>query len=285
MQIMKAASVVASGVPDEGQLAEINGQAKSKLQAEEVYIFCVRLCDNQPDRDGERFSDDAIRALAPMFVGKTGVVDHAWSAEKQLGRIFRTEVMEDGEVLWLKAWVYMLRGEKTEAVIREIEGGIKKEVSVGCAMGRTVCSICGEEYGACSHRKGQVYGGRLCIAELCDPVDAYEFSFVAVPAQKEAGVIKAAKIDVGKMRRLEKEAEYGRTYRKKLRKDVVKMGLLLDLGLEEELLMKLALALDVEELETVCRAFSKKAAEALPLETQLFGKAETTQKPDSAFLI
>ena len=220
-----------------------------------------------------------------MFVGKTGVLDHAWSAEKQMGRIFRTQVVEEGALLWLKAWVYMLRGEKTEALIREIEGGIKKEVSVGCAMGRTLCSVCGEEYGSCTHRKGQVYGGTACVAVLSEPVDAYEFSFVAVPAQKEAGVIKAAKHDAGKMKRLEKEAEYGRAYRKMLRQDVVKMGLILDMGLEEDLWKKLAMALDVEDLLVVQRAFSKKAAEKFPLQTQLSCKAEVSAKPDSAFLI
>lgn len=285
MQVQKAASVLATGRPDETQLAEINKQAKSKLKAEDVYVFAVRLCDNQVDRDLERFSDSAIRELAPMFVGKTGVLDHAWSAEKQLGRIFKTEVMEEGGILWLKAWVYMLRSEKTEELIREIEGGIKKEVSVGCAMGKTECSICGEEYGQCDHRKGQVYGGKTCAAVLCDPVDAYEFSFVAVPAQKEAGVVKAAKRDAAKMAKLEKEAEYGRMYRKMLRQDVVKMGLLLDLGLGEDLWKKLAMALDVEELRTVQMAFSKKAAEKFPPRTQLSGCAKKQEKPDSAFMI
>lgn len=285
MQVQKAAGVVAAGRPDDKQLEMINRQAKSKLTAEEVYVFAVRLCDNQIDRDGERFSDAAVRALAPMFVGKTGVLDHAWSAEKQLGRIFRTEVMEEGSVLWLKAWVYMLRSDKTEELIREIEGGIKKEVSVGCAMARTECSVCGEEYGGCSHRKGEVYGGKVCAAVLCDPVDAYEFSFVAVPAQKEAGVVKAAKRDVAKMAKLEKEAEYGRMYRKMLRQDVIKTGLLLDLGLSEDLLTKLAMALDVEELRTVQMAFSKKAAEKFPPRTQLFGSFQRQEKPDSAFMI
>lgn len=284
MQVSKAASVLSSGKPDEKQLAQINKQAKSELRAEDVYVFCVRLCDNQVDRDAERFSDEAIRALAPMFVGKTGILDHTWSSEKQLGRIFATEVVDDG-VLWLKAWVYMLRSEKTQELIREIEGGIKKEVSVGCAMGRTVCSICGEEYGACQHQKGERYGNEVCAAVLCEPVDAYEFSFVAVPAQKQAGVVKAAKADTAKMRRLEKEAEYGRMYRKQLRQDVVKMGLLLDLGLEEDLWEKLAMALDVEELSAVQMAFSKKAAEKFPPQTQLFGKVENDIKPDSAFLI
>ena len=285
MQIHKAASVVASGRPDEQQLAGINRQTKSPLSAEEVYVFAVRLCDDQPDRDNERFSRQALEQLAPMFVGKTGILDHAWSAENQMGRIFATEVVRDGSISWLKAWVYMLRSEKTQSVIREIEGGIKKEVSVGCAMGRTICSVCGQDYGTCSHEKGQVYGQELCTAVLCEPVDAYEFSFVAVPAQRSAGVVKAAREGDAAMALLRKQAADGRRYRSLLQADCVRLGLLLDLGLEEDLWQKLALALDTEELYQVQAAFSRKSAERFPPVTQLQAAAPSEGKADSAFLI
>ena len=53
-------------------------------------------------------------------------------------------------------------------------------------MGRSVCSICGSDYGSCGHRKGESYDGQVCCAILQEPMDAYEFSFVAVPAQKKA---------------------------------------------------------------------------------------------------
>ena len=77
--------------------------------------------------------------------------------------------------------------------IEDIEGGIKREVSIGCAVARTVCSVCGKVYGSCEHRKGVTYDGKLCVAVLCEPTDAYEFSFVAVPAQRQAGVQKGLK--------------------------------------------------------------------------------------------
>ena len=143
MKIQKQASVLTAGTPDAEQLEKINRQAKSPLKAEEVYVFSVRLCDDQPDRDHERFSTEALKALAPMFVGKTGIVDHAWSSEKQVARIFEAGVEYGDGCTFLKAWAYILRGEKTQEIIREIEAGIKKEVSVGCAMRRSICSICG----------------------------------------------------------------------------------------------------------------------------------------------
>jgi hypothetical protein len=76
-------------------------------------------------------------------------------------------------------------------MIAAIKGGILKEVSVGCAISKAVCSICGKEYGTCGHQKGNAYNGKLCFADLCDPTDAYEMSFVAVPAQRDAGVTKS----------------------------------------------------------------------------------------------
>ena len=100
------------------------------------------------------------------------------------------EVLTQNGVTMLKGWAYMLRGAETDGLIRQIEGGIKKEVSIGCTVRRKMCSICGEEYGACGHVKGETYGAERCAAILCEAADAYEFSFVAVPAQKEAGVLK-----------------------------------------------------------------------------------------------
>lgn len=285
MEIRKAADVVASGTPNESQLNKINTFARAPLTADEVYVFSVRLCDTLPDIDGEAFAPEAIYALAPMFVGKTGILNHQWSADNQLGRIFDTAVVEEGGVCWLKAWVYMLRTEKTASFIREIEGGIKKEVSVGCAMGKTICSICGAEYGICDHEKGQRYGANICTAILTDPVDAYEFSFVAVPAQREAGVVKTAGKDAQKQAQLEKEASYGRMYRKALLRDVTKLYLLLDMGADENLIRKMAESLSVEELVSLSEGLQKKAQKALLPVTQLGGNKTAQGKPDSAFLI
>ena len=180
------------------ELAYINQFAKTELTEEQVYVFSVRLCDNEVDRDFERFDTTALERLGELFVGKSGIFDHQWSAKGQTARIYRTEVVREESMVtaagdgycWLKGWAYLLRTEKNQDLIAEIEGGIKKEVSVGCSMGRSVCSICGAENGACSHIRGETYDGRLCFTELRDPQDAYEWSFVAVPAQPGAGVLK-----------------------------------------------------------------------------------------------
>ena len=73
-----------SGMPDDGQLEKINHYAKSPLMAQEVYCFSVRLCDDRPDRDYERFDAAALEKLAALFLGKTGICDHEWSADRQV---------------------------------------------------------------------------------------------------------------------------------------------------------------------------------------------------------
>ena len=298
MEVKKASEAVSSGVPTAVQLEAINAQAKAKLTPEQVYVFSLRLCDDQVDRDFERFDTAALGILAKLFIGKTGIVDHRWSAENQVARIFETQVVKEEGVSFIKAWAYIRRGGSNDEIIADIEAGIKKEVSVGCAMGRAVCSICGSEYGTCGHLKGEYYDGQHCCAILQEPVDAYEFSFVAVPAQREAGVLKAMSgrnkglkelaEEFGvqaEYRSLFKEAELGRKYRKELETEVVKLCKILDLGADHDVLKNIMKSAAAEDLMKLKIALEAKTAEVLPVTTQLMGNLEQQAQLESGFLI
>ena len=298
MQIRKAAEAVNSGMPTAVQLEAINAQAKAQLTAEQVYVFSLRLCDDQVDRDQERFDTAALPGLAKLFIGKTGIVDHRWSAENQVARIFETQVVKEKGVSFIKAWAYIRRGGSNDEIIADIEAGIKKEVSVGCAMGRAICSICGSEYGTCGHLKGEYYDGQHCCAILQEPVDAYEFSFVAVPAQREAGVLKAMggrtrslkelaeEFGVqAEYRSLFKEAELGRQYRKELETEVVKLCKILDLGADHDVLKNIMKTAAAEDLMKLKIALEAKTVEVLPVTTQLIGSLDQQQEVESGFLI
>lgn len=298
MEIKKQTEVMASGVPTAAQLESINAQAKAKLTAEQVYVFSVRLCDDQVDRDGERFDTAALPILAKLFIGKTGIVDHKWSTESQVARIFETQVVCEDGVSYIKAWAYIRRGGNADEVIADIEAGIKKEVSVGCAMGRSVCSICGSDYGNCGHQKGEYYDGQLCCAILKEPMDAYEFSFVAVPAQRDAGVLKG--MGSGKKtlkeladafgaqaeyRELCKTAELGKQYRKELEDGVVRLCLALDLGAEDLVYRSIAKCAAAEDLMKLRTALQMRLDESMPMQTQLGVALENKESLESGFMI
>ena len=296
MNIRKGTEVVSGGQPTAVQLEAINALAKTRLNGEQVYVFSVRLCDDQADRDGERFDTAALPALAKLFVGKTGILDHNWSTEKQVARIFETQVVRENGISYIKAWAYIRRGGAGEETIADIEAGIKKEVSVGCAMGRAVCSVCGSEYGTCGHLKGEIYDGQTCCAILQEPVDAYEFSFVAVPAQREAGVLKgfgdrkklkelAEEFGVQtEYRTLCKQAELGKRYENQLRDQVVRLGLTLDLGVTEPVLRNLTRAAAAEDLLALKEALEARVNEMLPVTCQLMGRKEEAEV-ESGYLI
>lgn len=275
------------------ELEHINRFARSELREEQVYAFSVRLCDNEVDRDFERFDTAALERLGELFLGKSGIFDHQWSAQGQTARIYRTEVVRESAVLtaagdpycWLKGWAYLLRTEKNRDLIAEIEGGIKKEVSVGCSMGRSVCSVCGAECGGCQHVKGQMYGEKLCFMELREPVDAYEWSFVAVPAQRNAGVLKRFGQESGEAALLQKQAALGRKYLGELRREVVRLAMLADDGVDGNIFAKAVDRLEEPELLELKRAYEVRAAKRFPAASQLRRRSAEKRDDETVFLV
>jgi len=284
-KLMEQAVETASGTPGEDDLALIHRWTRRELAAQEVYVFQANLCDNEIDRDGERFTRAALEKLAGLFVGKTGLFDHSGKSGDQVMRIYAAEVAQEDRVnslgepyCALRAKVYLLRGGENEALIRAIDGGIKKEVSISCAVKAVKCSVCGGTYarGECSHRKGEAYGARPCHAVLDEPTDAYEFSFVAVPAQPAAGVMKRKqkRQDDPEIEELRRLAEDGREYRAGLLEKTLRAGAIAVPGMKRALLEAMCHSLPTGELRELCGTFESQAARALPLKGQLIWGAK-----------
>ena len=188
----------------EAELKAINKHTQEPLTAEEVFTFKAVLCDNEVDRTHERFTLKALQDLQKLFVGKTVIKDHVRRADNQVARIYSTELVQTGKTTkagepytQLVAHCYMVKTASNADLIAEIKGGIKKEGSVGCAVAHVYCSICGTDNSKsyCRHWPGKSYekegGAQVCTFTLDGGQDAYEFSLVAVPVQKAAGVHKS----------------------------------------------------------------------------------------------
>ncbi|HJF55235.1 MAG TPA: hypothetical protein K8W11_03220, partial [Anaerotruncus colihominis] len=163
-----------------------------------------------------------------------------------------------------------------------------------------VCSICGADTRnePCAHIPGQQYNGTLCWHELIEPTDAYEWSFVAIPAQKQAGVTKGyssentrpkrapdgsltlskAQADALDMRlsELETLAREGRARLEQLRRDFVRMAAFAMPALDPAAAAETAERLDARQLEAFCKGFSEKAPAFLQL-----GRGENMQPEDN----
>ncbi len=312
-----------SSLVSEEELALINTYTRKELSKENVYVFSLNLCDNEVDRDFECFSLSALGELAVLFEGKTGIFDHNARSSLQTARIFKAWVETDkakktacGEnYSVLKARAYMIRTKDNESLIEEIEGGIKKEVSVSCSVSDAVCSICGADMrkGKCEHIRGKSYSGSLCFAVLKNATDAYEWSFVAVPAQRAAGVTKSFKkeefftentIEIIKsansplnlsseqvetlknyIASLEKQANETKLYRSELLFEIEKYAHIVMPDINRKTFAKGFENMDIGELKELSNGLKKQAGKAFPPEPQLKPFDEKKKTDNTAFKI
>lgn len=196
-------------------------------------------------------------------------------SKDQSARIYTAKVITDpsrktadGEdYTCIEAKAYMVRTEKNKDLIAEIDAGIKKETSVGCAVRDISCSICGKNIKTegCEHKKGNVYGGKICCYLLSEPTDAYEWSFVAVPAQKNAGVIKS--FDISRDR--EKLAQWAKEYTDELRSDIVRSAATVIPELSDESVGEICESLSLKSLRSLRDALRMSAQKNLPVIRQL----------------
>lgn len=150
----------------QNELKQINRFSRKPLTDQELYTFNVVLCDNEIDRDGEQFDPGALKEMAGLFIGKTGIFDHSMKGSDQKARIFSAQMEQVqgktnrvGEPYCrLTAKAYMLRARENETLIGEIDAGIKKEVSVGVSVEQAVCSVCGVD-----SKKGRCKIGRAHV--------------------------------------------------------------------------------------------------------------------------
>lgn len=196
---MKSATISAQELTDE-DLALINTYTLEPVTKEAIYTFKMSMTNNDIDRDYERNSLGALNQLKSLFIGKTVIADHIRSSKNQAARIYKTELRTSNTILdcgeqftELIAYAYMLDNEENKGLIDSIKAGIRKEVSIGYRSKTMICSICGKdnrkEY--CSHYWGRDYNGKTCYFTFDDIEDAYEVSFVAVPAVRGAGTTKS----------------------------------------------------------------------------------------------
>lgn len=208
--VCKVAKVSPLEVTDD-DLKKINKYTLEPLTSDEVFVFKATMADNeQDDRNFMPFNLKALQDLKELYVGKTMLKDHSRMADNQIARVYDTELIQNpnkttelGELhTELIGKIYMIKTESNKDLIAEIKGGIKREVSTSTVPKKMICSICGtdnmKDY--CRHYPSYSYDvtdatGKMtkkkCKMLLHGAKEAYELSFVAVPAQPRASTHKS----------------------------------------------------------------------------------------------
>ena len=121
-----------SGVPTDADMRKINAVSSHPLTADQVFIFGMRVCSNDVDKDFERFTTKSLHSLAKMYIGKPGIIKNEESA-----RIYDTVVVSDierttrsGDIYCeLIAYAYILRSEVSKQLIEDLNADMVKNVS------------------------------------------------------------------------------------------------------------------------------------------------------------
>lgn len=232
----------ASGVsqPTTEQLARINQFTRSPKTAEELAVFTTLSCNDLPDRDDDQFTKECISDFASLeapfsSVGKSFMLDHAYSVQNAVGRIFGVGTEKVSGANFLTNEVYVPNTESNQKLLEDIDFGINWAVSVGVVLGEDSCSLpwCGSAFSwsgwwcQSGHDKGMYYTedaeedawgypipcedqsgaeGQKCVRHFSQPRDFYELSQVFLGAQYYAqlaekdpnwkGILKAASAKV-----------------------------------------------------------------------------------------
>lgn len=164
-------------------LAEVNRFALQPLAADDVAVFTMDLCHNQIDRHFSRFPDEELDRINAMVPGRPLMERHDLRGTLPRGTFFRSRLNQDGDRVSVRPDVYVLRTGDNRDFIRNIEGGVYRETSIGFSFQMPECSICAKDLRTCDHIPGRTYGGELCHFIMRDVVDVIEGSVVPSGSQ------------------------------------------------------------------------------------------------------
>lgn len=186
--------------------------AQKRLTAGEVYLLPpAEMSNGNLDSYFTRMAESSLRRYE--LDGKAGVPlmnSHRRvmpSPELPLGQSYEASLEQENGQLRLVEMFYMLRGlelngHKTDDLIRAIEGGVIRDVSIGFGGGWYKCGLCGKELapmaflfgGAkgefCEHVPGVRYDGQTAFAWVED-AQQIEGSLVYAGATPDAVLRKA----------------------------------------------------------------------------------------------
>lgn len=140
------------------------------VKKEDVFIFTMRICDNDIDRDNECFSVSALYQISEMIVGKKGIISNIIVNEKNIiAQIYSAKVCCDYEkrtsigqdYQYVEAKAFIIISDESKAICKMIQDNEINEVSIGCSVEQHI----------------EVHNVNKVYIELRNVTDVYEWSF------------------------------------------------------------------------------------------------------------
>jgi hypothetical protein len=137
------------------------------VQPDDVHVRAMFVTSDEINTQGGRFELDGIDRLCSLIPGAPVLIGHD-KRRLPIGRSFKAERTRRNSRYWVKAWFYWLRStDGAENLLRNIDGGIYTECSLGFSFNLPECSICGGDIRKCSHIIGREYRELTGQRRLC----------------------------------------------------------------------------------------------------------------------
>lgn len=137
----------------------LNAQIKppQSLTAEEVNIRVMYLVSDAINSYGGCFPGESLEQVKNLVIDSPVLVGHQ-KDQLPIARNFHAELEQKDDRLWVKTYFYWLaKGDKAEELLRQIDGGIYKECSIGFTFLLPECSICQKDIRSCRHNPLEEY--------------------------------------------------------------------------------------------------------------------------------
>lgn len=161
------------------------------------FYFAAWAVSEGINENHDYFSADELRENYKTFDGVPLFLNHqSDDVSKAVGKVIRAYLIEEIPV-WVKT-ICAVDEKNHPDIADKIRRGIITDVSMGCYVNETVCSVCGnvarDEFGFCEHIK--TLKGTLDpetkkeIFEICRGIQFYELSLVTSGADPQAQVLE-----------------------------------------------------------------------------------------------
>lgn len=165
---------------DDAMLEQINQYALKPLTTNDVYVRSMYIVNDQVDSYDSKFTHESLIQIAGMLPGESVLKGHDVRT-LPVARFFKSTVTQKpgSDALWVRAWFYWVKGTaEADDLLRNIDGGVYREVSLCWLYNKSTCSICGADIWQCSHNPGDYYENELCYYEMSEIKEVLEGSFV-----------------------------------------------------------------------------------------------------------
>lgn len=175
----------------EKHLGLVQSFAKREVAPDDFHIRGMLLCNSARDYYYSRFTVGALDEIVEMLPGSPVMSAHDYGTNPEGTFMSAQRVTREvpgvpkRDSQWVEALYFVPADSRGNEIVRRIDLGVQREVSIGWRCAGADCSECGDPIWACPHIPGDIYKKGICEYHFSGVTSVLEGSFVFRGGQKD----------------------------------------------------------------------------------------------------